>query len=151
MDNNITTKSLSTSKGGLNVESSVGPGSTQTKNQFIESVKKWVIVDSQLKIVNEKTKKMRTMKNELTEGICKYATENNLSQNKIGISDGELRFYEKKEYTTLTFGYIEKCLAELIQDKKQVDYIIHYLKENRETASSPDIRRTYNEPNRILN
>ena len=28
----------------------------QTKPEFIEKVKKWVVMDSQLKIVNEKTK-----------------------------------------------------------------------------------------------
>ena len=114
-----------------------------SKSDFIESVKKWVVIDSQLKLINEKTKKMRDMKHELTDGICNYMKANQLTQNKIGISDGELRFYDKKEYETITFGYIEKCLAELINDKKQVEYIIQYVKDKREITSSLDIRRTY--------
>ena len=117
------------------------------KTQFIENIKRWVLIDSQLKIVNEKTKKMREMKRDSSEQICKYVTDRNLTNNKIGISDGDLRFYEKKEYSPLTFGYIEKCLGELISDKKQVDYIIQHLKDNREITTSLDIKRTYSKPN----
>lgn len=124
------------------IETTVAP-----KTQFIENIKRWVLIDSQLKIVNEKTKKMREMKRDSSEQICKYVTDRNLTNNKIGISDGDLRFYEKKEYSPLTFGYIEKCLGELISDKKQVDYIIQHLKDNREITTSLDIKRTYSKPN----
>ena len=51
--------------------------------------------------------------------------------------------YEKKEYSPLTFSYVEESLAKILADKSQVDYIIQYLKSNREIKSSPDIRRTY--------
>ena len=112
------------------------------KNDLVENIKRWVIIDSQLKIINEKTKKLRNMKHELTENICNFKSKNNID-NTVKISDGELRFYEKKEYNQLTFGYIEKSLANIIPDKSQVDYIINYLKENRETSVSTDIRRVY--------
>jgi hypothetical protein len=69
--------------------------------------------------------------------------ESNLLDNKIGITDGELRIYEKKEYSPLSYTYIEKCLAEIIHDKKQLDYIIQYLKQKREITTSLDIKRTY--------
>ena len=60
------------------------------------------------------------------------------------ITDGELRIYEKKDYSPITFGYIEKCLAEIIPDKSQVDFIIDHLKEKREITISKEIRRTSN-------
>jgi len=115
----------------------------QPKNQFIENVQKWVLLDNQIKIVNEKTKKIRESKHQLTESICEYMKESNLLENKIGITDGELRVYEKKEYSPLSYTYIEKCLAEIIHDKKQLDYIIQYLKQKREITTSLDIKRTY--------
>jgi hypothetical protein len=114
-----------------------------TKQQFIENVKNWVIMDSQMKIINEKTKKIRESKRELSDSICEYMKESNLLDNKIGITDGELRIYEKKEYSPLSYTYIEKCLAEIIHDKKQLDYIIQYLKQKREITTSLDIKRTY--------
>uniref|UniRef100_A0A6C0JGY7 Uncharacterized protein n=1 Tax=viral metagenome TaxID=1070528 RepID=A0A6C0JGY7_9ZZZZ len=114
------------------------------KTLFVEDVRKWAMIESQLKIVNEKTRKMRNMKNELSEKICKYIVDNKVSDNKVKISDGEIRVYDKKEYSPLTFGYIEKSLSNLISDKEKVEYIVAYLKENREITTSPDIKRTYN-------
>jgi hypothetical protein len=111
------------------------------KIQFIEDVKRWALIESQLKIVNEKTKKMREMKHELSEKICNYMSETNNS--KIKLSDGEIRLYDKKEYSPLTFGYIENKLANIISDKEQLEYVIQYLKENREITTSPEIKRTY--------
>ena len=96
-----------------------------------------------LKEVNEKTKQMREMKTQLGKNICNYMTENNLNDH-IEISDGELRFFEKKEYTPLSFGYIEKRLHEIIADDEQVNFIIKYLKDKRETNVSLDIKRHYN-------
>lgn len=113
------------------------------KQQFIENIKNWVIMDSQIKIINEKTKRIRESKHQLTESICEYMKESNLLENKIGITDGELRIYEKKEYSPLSYTYIEKSLAEIIHDKKQLDYIIQYLKQKREITTSLDIKRTY--------
>jgi len=111
------------------------------KTKFIENIRKWVLIDGQLKIINDKTRKLRDIKHNVTTDICSYMTENNLTDKKIGITDGELKVYEKKEYSPLSYGYIEKCLAEIIPDKTKVDFIIQYLKEHREITTSQDIRR----------
>jgi hypothetical protein len=116
----------------------------QPKNQFIENVQKWVLLDNQIKIVNEKTKKMREMKNSLSEDICKYMNDNDLINKKIGITNGELRIVEKKDYSPLSYGYIEKKLEEIIPDKSHVEFIIQYLKDNREITVSQEIRSNYN-------
>jgi hypothetical protein len=115
----------------------------QSRQELIEKVQKWVTLDSQLKIVSEKTKQMREMKSQLNSQICDYMTARNMTQNTIKISDGELRIHEKKEYSSITFGYVERCLAELIKDKAQVNYIMQYLKDNREISTCSDIKRTY--------
>jgi hypothetical protein len=113
-----------------------------SKPTIQDNINKWVILDTQLKLANEKIKNFRNMKTELNHEICQYMKSKNLLQNKIEINGGELAIYEKKEYSSLTFGYIEKCLAEIISDKSQVDYIIHYLKEKRTVEMVLDIRRT---------
>jgi hypothetical protein len=111
------------------------------KDQFVDHVKRWVTIESQQKIINEKVKRLREMKSESSEFICKYITENNIQQ-KILITDGELKVYEKKEYSPITFGYIEKCLAEIIPEKANVDFILNHLKEKREITLSKDIRKS---------
>jgi acetone carboxylase gamma subunit len=115
---------------------------SQDKVQFIQNIKKWVLLDSQLKIVNEKTKKMREMKHVLTKQICDYSNNQKIN-NKITITDGELRITEKKEYSPLTFTYLEECLQKIISEQEQVDFIVKYLKDNRQITTVPDIRRTF--------
>lgn len=112
-----------------------------TKTKFVENIKQWVTIDSQLKLVNGKTKQMRDYKSKLNEEIIQYIQEKKLENIKIQITDGELKIYEKKEYPPLTFAYIEKCLGQIIPDKSHVDYIIQYLKDNREITTHTDIRR----------
>ena len=113
------------------------------KSQLISKIQRWVLLDSQLKIVNDKTKQLREMRSQLNSKISQYMLQNNMSNTKIDISDGDLRICEKKDYSSITFGYIERCLDELISDKIQVEYIIKYLKENREVNVSSEIKRTY--------
>lgn len=113
------------------------------RSKFIENIQKWVMIDSQIKLINEKVKKARETKHQLLDEITAYVSENNIENTKIEISDGELRFYEKKEYQPITFGYLEDSLGKIISDKKQVDFIMNYLRENREITVSKDIRRNY--------
>ena len=113
------------------------------KTKFIENIQKWVVIDSQIKLINEKIKKARELKNQLLKNISTYVCENNLEQTKIEISDGELKFYDKREYQPITFKYIEESLGKILSDKKQVEYILNYLRENREVMVSKDIRRNY--------
>lgn len=113
------------------------------KSQLISKIQRWVLLDSQLKIVNDKTKQLREMRSQLNSQISQYMLQNNMSNTKIDISDGDLRICEKKDYSSITFGYIERCLDELISDKNQVEYIIKYLKDNREVNVSNELKRTY--------
>ena len=85
------------------------------------------------------------MKHELSNDICNYM--NDKKNNKIMISDGELKIIEKKEYSPLTYSHIEKCLAEIISDKSKVEYIIQYIKNKRETKMVHDIKRIFYEKN----
>lgn len=115
--------------------------SIDSRPQFIENIQKWATLDSQLKNVNEKIKKMRDMKNELSENICEYIEKNNI-KTKINITDGQLSINEKKIYSPLSFGYIEECLEKIIDDSDQIDFIINYLRDNREVDYVKEIRRT---------
>ena len=107
---------------------------------LIEHVKNWVLLDQKIQMINEKTKQIRELKSTITTDICDYIKRNNITSN-IGISNGELRIYDKKDYKPLTFTYVEKCLNDIIKDKTHVEYIIKYLKDNREITVSQDIKR----------
>ena len=110
------------------------------KSEFIKNVQQWVQLDTQLKLANDKTKQMRDMRNSLTCKICEYVETKQIAD-KIELSDGNLKIYEKKEYSPLTYSYIEASLQKIIPNQEHVSYIIKYLKENREITTVTDIRR----------
>jgi hypothetical protein len=112
-------------------------------SRLAEKVKRWTTLDTLLKKIGEKTKEMRAEKQGLTDAICEIMQTNNLQRKKIAIQDGEIRMVEKNEYTTLSYGYLEECLGEIIEDKTQVDYILEYLKDHREQKTSYELKRTY--------
>ena len=63
----------------------------QSKQELIEKIQKWVTLDSQLKIVNEKTKQMREMKG-MNKTRVKTGIDNELTtrlKNIIVAVDGE--------------------------------------------------------------
>jgi len=113
------------------------------RKRFIENIQKWVAIDSQLKTIHEKVKKARETKNQLMGNIYEYVEKKSLTNTKIEISDGELRFCDKREYQPISFGYVEDCLEALLKDPKQVETIMDYLHEHREVKISKDIRRHY--------
>jgi hypothetical protein len=115
----------------------------EERQEFIENIQKWVSIDTQIKTANEKIKGARELKSKLGCQIYEYAEKNALNETIIEISDGDLRFYEKREYQPISFGYVEDCLEKLLADPKQVEKIMDYLHENREVKVSKDIRRTY--------
>lgn len=114
-----------------------------SKEVFAENVRKWVLLDTQLKMIHEKTKEMRESKHKCGDIICEYMEKNGIQDKKIEIHDGDLKVYEKKEYPPLTYSYIEECLDKIVTNKSQVEYILKYLKENREIKQVQDIRRNY--------
>jgi hypothetical protein len=108
--------------------------------KFTENIKKWSLVEEKLKSINEHTKKLRSMKNELNESIMHYINENNLTDKKFNLPVGEVQLVEKKEYGTLSFSYIELCLDNIIADKEQIHFIMNYLKDQRDVSTVQELR-----------
>ena len=124
----------------IDIEMNDGALVVSPKDELIYNVKRWVAIDKQLKLIHEKTKELRQLKHSCGKGICNYLSENPNLNNVVGITGGELRVYQKKEYSPLTFTYIETCLGEIIPNPSHVEAILKYLKEHREITMSEDIK-----------
>ena len=115
----------------------------ESRQELIENIQRWTIADLQLKKITEKAKEYREIKSKLSHVVCNYLQENSLQHTKIDITNGQIKMHEKKEYSPLTFSYVEECLGKIIPDKSHVEFIIKYLKEHREIKTSSELRRTY--------
>ena len=118
-----------------------------TKEEFVTNIQKWVAIDTELRNIHEKIKKLREVKKEVSDIIHRYVENTKMEKTVINISDGELRFCDKKEYSSLTFSYMEQCLNEYFLQKYpsfqiNVDDIIQYVKSKRIVKTVKDIQRT---------
>jgi uncharacterized protein YdcH (DUF465 family) len=107
-------------------------------------IKRWVELDNKIKESAEEIRDIRTEKLIINDEILEIVEEKHLGKATVNISDGKLRFVTAKHTTPLTLTYIEKCLGELITNSKQVEQIMTYIKKNRETKITTEIKRVYN-------
>jgi len=118
---------------------------------FPSLVRKWTSADNQIRQLNNQLRDLRTTRDTLTTSVCNYMKTAGIDKRKIEISDSTISYYEKTETSSLSFGYLEKKLAEIIPEKDQVEYIIKYLKDGREIKRMPDLRRVYRNDLRSAN
>ena len=114
-----------------------------SRETLTNKIKRWVQLDTQLKVINERTKLMRDERGRLSGEICMDLNSAGISKQKIMLPDGDLKVYEKKDYSPLTFGSLEQHLGTIMSDPQQVSYVIDYLKQKREIKCSNDLKRTY--------
>lgn len=107
-------------------------------------IKRWVELDDKIKETTEEVRDIRTEKAVINDEILEIIEEKQLGKATVNISDGKLRFVASKHTAPLTLTYIEKCLDDLITNKKQVEQIMAYIKKNRETKTTMEIKRVYN-------
>lgn len=111
---------------------------------FEQQVQQWVSVDNQIRVLTEKIHELKDNKNNIGENLTSYISSNDLKNATIQISDGKLKFVTTKVTAPLTFKYVEKTLGEVIKNEKQVQQIVNYLKQKRETKLVPEIKRISN-------
>ena len=113
---------------------------------FENQIQQWVAVDNEIHNLNEKIKSLRDNRTKLSENIIVYANDKNLanSTSVIQISDGKLKFVNTKVQEALTFKYLEKSLAEIINNPSQLKLIVEHLKNNRTTKTVQEIKRYSN-------
>jgi nitrogen regulatory protein PII len=111
---------------------------------FEQQLKQWIAIDTQLKIIHDRTKELRDKKSKLTEQINQHIETNELTNTSIKLSDGQLKFMKLKETQTLSFKFLESCLTEIITNEEQVKQIIEYIKNKREIRYVQEIKRLYN-------
>jgi len=107
-------------------------------------IKRWVELDNKIKETSEEVRDIRTEKAVINDEILEIIEEKQLGKATVNISDGKLRFVASKHTAPLTLAYIEKCLSQLITNGKQVEQIMTYIKKNRETKTTMEIKRVYN-------
>jgi predicted transcriptional regulator len=117
---------------------------TPNTTHLEKTIQNWVELDNELKKLNERSKDIRTRKNDVEDKIMTYVEDNDMNNSVVNINDGKIKFCETKQTSPLTLGFLEKCLSEVIANQGQVKQIVDYIKSKRETKMVPEIKRYYN-------
>ena len=105
---------------------------------FDDNIQKWISIDNQLRIANERVRDLREKRANITNDII---TRNNINHNKIPISDGHLKVVSTKISEPLTFTYLEKSLKQIIKNENQVKLILDHIKNSRSFKTNTEIKR----------
>ena len=114
---------------------------TSNTNNLDKTIQTWVELDNELKKLNERSKDIRTRKNDVEDKIMTYVEDNDMNNSVVNIADGKIKFCETKQTSPLTLGFLEKCLSEVSANQGQVKQIVDYIKSKRETKMVPEIKR----------
>lgn len=110
---------------------------------FEKKVQDWVMLDNQIKAMNDKLKELKEIRNTNEVEILNYVEKNKLNKTTINISDGNLKFVSLTQTAPLTLKYVAECLEKCIKNKEQVEYVMNLIKGSRDRKSIMDIKRTY--------
>lgn len=110
---------------------------------FEENIKKWVLLDNQIKQINDKTKELKEQKDSIETNILTYVENNNLNNATARITGGSLKFIETKQTAPISIKFLQQCLSECISNPSQVEQIMNYIKTKREIKYNKNIKRYY--------
>lgn len=111
---------------------------------FEDNVRQWTVLDTKIRLANSQLREMRTTRDNISKNVCEHMKQSGIANRKIEIADSKIEVFEKKEYSSITMSYLEKCLSAIIQEQESVKHILQYIKDKREIKKSIDLKRTFN-------
>lgn len=110
---------------------------------FEDNIKKWVALDNEVKILNERLKLLRHEKSSVLTNINYYVNTQQLENAVVNISDGQLKFIKTTSTQGLTLGFVEECLMDLFKNEEQTKIVMDYIKGKRQVKTNAEIKRFY--------
>ena len=108
-----------------------------------ENVKNWVLIDNNIREINEKLKHLREKRDNYNNNIIRYLKDNNLDNPTIKINDGILKFTDTNYNQPLTFKYLEECCKEYFHSDNEANNFIKFIKSQRQQKNVKEIKRIY--------
>ena len=109
---------------------------------FSQDVQTYLQLEDQIQELQSQLKSLRETKQTTQQKITRTMQENHWENRTFALGGKSVSFVERKQYSTLSFNYLAEKLPKIIPDQNQVDYVIQYLKEQREVKTIPDLKCT---------
>ena len=110
---------------------------------FEDDIRKWATLDTQIAEMNSTIRSLRSEKSEVEDSILRHVEEKSLNNAIVKLSDSKLHFTDTKTTPPLTFKFLRTCLLDIVEDTAEVDEILAYIKNKRETKTTLSIKRCF--------
>ena len=116
--------------------------------EFVENVKKYLLIDDKIKQLKEESKKLATDKKEREEFILNYLQ--NIDENVIDVHDGKLRRNISKTTAPLKKDTIQNTLNIILGDINKATMITQEIIKSRPIVERVTLKRTKNRERNVV-
>jgi len=116
--------------------------------EFVENVKKYLLIDDKIKQLKEESKKLATDKKEREEFILNYLQ--NIDENVIDVHDGKLRRNISKTTAPLKKDTIQNTLNIILGDINKATMITQEIIKSRPIVERVTLKRTKNREKNVI-
>ncbi len=116
--------------------------------EFVENVKKYLLIDDKIKQLKEESKKLATDKKEREEFILNYLQ--NIDENVIDVHDGKLRRNISKTIAPLKKDTIQNTLNIILGDVNKATMITQEIIKSRPIVERVTLTRTKNREKNVI-
>lgn len=118
-----------------------------------DKIKRWVVLDNQLKQLQNQIQLLKDEKNDLTNNLIEHFDNNNKKYPIINISDGKLTFIQIKQPNALSYKFLEQCFTNYFNNvnanvnasnSNNTTSLLEYIKLKRTYIVNKTIKRVYN-------
>lgn len=105
-----------------------------------QDIKKYIELEEEIALLVETLKKRRDEKNAVQCSITEKMKEANILNKTINAGNYLLSVVERKQFSTLSFSFLKTHMAKFIENEAELEYVITYLKENREVKTTSELK-----------
>lgn len=111
-----------------------------TKDDLIGSVKAWIKVESEMKVLQKELKERRQRKKALTEELVEIMKTNEIDC--LDVKDGNILYTRNKVKGPLSKKYLMDCLSTYFEKHSNIEAkdVSNFIMENREVKVKEGIR-----------
>ena len=112
------------------------------KEQLQSSVKEYLELDDQIKMLSKAARERRKKKKELSEYILQLMEQHELTQ--MNLKDGKLIYAKSNNLVPLNKKHIVSSLSSYFRDEHKATELFDYLMKNRNRVEKVRLKRTKN-------
>ena len=105
-----------------------------------QQVQQYLAIEEELQSLQEQQRQLRERKQHLQNQIIQTMKEKKLDHRTMKLGSHQLSIGSRKQYSALSFSYIQSSLEQLIPDQEQRDFVLNFLRDNREVKIIEEIK-----------